>query len=625
LVTKLAIAKGMSLPEDTVTSTLIVFGGKGMGKTNLGAVLVEEMSRAHLRWCVLDPLGVWWGLRHSGDGKGPGIECLILGGVHGDIPIEPTGGAVVADLVVDEDVNVVVDFSRKPSGQMWSKGERMRFVTDYATRLFQRQGELVDRRRRPPLFVVLDEAARYIPQMVRSGDKDAALSVSAWEDLVEEGRNVGIGVALLTQRSARINKSVSELADAMFAFRTVGPLSVGAITDWLGEHVPKARIQDTVEKIRALPIGSALLVSPGWLAFEDVVAIRARTTFDSSATPKAGERAKRVTGEAAQPDLEKYRERMQETINRLEADDPKALRRQIGSLQKELSTAQNARPKVEVQQDIQEVEVEVLVPVIEEDAMEELRNLLEELREASGSNRELVGVVDQLIKEQSVRADRLETALHRVADALGQVLERFGPSAERKAVPPRRVPAPQGKPTTAGRQEVTPAVPKPTGEAGVSKPQEAILNALAWFESVGIKSARLQMVAAVASVSSKSSGFKKNVSTLRTSGLIDYPSPGSATLTKEGQRLAQYPLDPATEKALQEAIYAMVSEPQAVILKVLVKRRGEALSKDELADECGVSPLSSGFKKNVSTMHTWGFVNYPSVGMVTISDLLFFN
>jgi len=33
------------LPTDTVTSTLVTFGGKGMGKTNLGSVIVEELTR----------------------------------------------------------------------------------------------------------------------------------------------------------------------------------------------------------------------------------------------------------------------------------------------------------------------------------------------------------------------------------------------------------------------------------------------------------------------------------------------------------------------------------------------------------------------------------------------------
>jgi len=333
---KLHISTKLSLPADTVTASLVVYGAKGMGKTNLGAVIVEELTKCGLRWCYADPLGVVWGLRHSKDGRGPGIECLILGGAHGDIPIEPTGGAVVADLVVDEPVNVIIDFSRKPSGEMWGIGEKTRFITDYAKRLFQRQGELVRGRRREPICQILDEAARYIPQMIPHGNPDLAKCVSAWETLTEEGRNVGLGVIFLTQRSARMNKSVSEVADAMIAFRTVGPNSIGAVTDWLGEHVEKKKIHEYIEQVRSLDRGTCLVVSPGWLRFEGIVPIRERETFDSSATPRAGQRPRRVTGKGAKPDLAKYATRMKETIERARDNDPASLRQKIAELQREL-------------------------------------------------------------------------------------------------------------------------------------------------------------------------------------------------------------------------------------------------------------------------------------------------
>jgi hypothetical protein len=306
-------------------------------------VLVEEMTKAALRWAVLDPLGVWWGLRHSADGKGPGIECLIVGGLHGDLPLEPTAGAVVADLVAEEEgTNVVIDFSRKPNGEMWSMGEKIRFVTDYALRLFKRQGEISGNVRRSPLMQILDESARYIPQVIPSGAIDLAKCVGAWEQITEEGRNVGLGVTFLTQRSARMNKSVSELADAMIAFRIVGPRSIEAVVDWLGAHVEKARQKDIIEQVRKLPIGQALVVSPGWLDVEKVVGMRMRSTFDSSATPKPGER-RREPGRAAKPDLEKYKVRMAETIERAKAEDPKLLRQQVVQLKKELEKAV-ARP-----------------------------------------------------------------------------------------------------------------------------------------------------------------------------------------------------------------------------------------------------------------------------------------
>lgn len=259
----LQVSDQLSLPVDTVTSTLVVYGGKGMGKTNFGAVLVEELSATGLRWSVLDPMGVWFGMRHSRDGKGRGVECLILGGAHGDILIEPTGGAVIADLVADETVNVIIDISRKANGEMWGVAERIRFVNDYGKRLFQRQGSLVEDQRRPPILQILDEAARYIPQMIRAGQPDLAMCMNTWATIVEEGRNIGLGAVLLTQRSARLNKDVAELADLMLAFRTVGPNSIEAVIDWLGAHVPKERIKQMTEIVRSLPVGSCLAVSPG--------------------------------------------------------------------------------------------------------------------------------------------------------------------------------------------------------------------------------------------------------------------------------------------------------------------------------------------------------------------------
>jgi hypothetical protein len=71
----LHVSATLTLPVDAVTSTLVVYGGKGMGKTNFASVLVEEFATAGLRFAVIDPMGVWWGLRHDATGKGPGVEA----------------------------------------------------------------------------------------------------------------------------------------------------------------------------------------------------------------------------------------------------------------------------------------------------------------------------------------------------------------------------------------------------------------------------------------------------------------------------------------------------------------------------------------------------------------------
>jgi hypothetical protein len=334
----LHISDDLNLPLETVAQTLVVYGGKGMGKTNLGSVLAEELYAVKLRFSVIDPMGVWWGLQHGQKRGEPGLEVLILGGLHGDLPIEPTGGEVVADLVADESISVVIDISRKADGKAWSKGEKVRFVTAYLTRLYERQVE-----RRDSLMQIVDEAARYAPQGLRSGDVDEAKCLGAIAMLCEEGRNLGVGMTLLTQRSARLSKDVAELADVMIAFRTVGPNSVGAITDWLGEHVERERHKSIVEQLRSLAVGSALVVSPGWLKFEGVAKMRPRRTFDSSATPKIGQQLN-APGKATKPDLEKYKLRMNETIEKARADDPKELKRQITVRDNRIKELERAKP-----------------------------------------------------------------------------------------------------------------------------------------------------------------------------------------------------------------------------------------------------------------------------------------
>jgi hypothetical protein len=89
---RLRISADLELPLDAVTQTLIVYGGKGMGKTNFGSVFAEEMYAAGLRFSVIAPMGVWWGLQHGSTRNTPGLEVLLLGGIHGDLPIEPTAG-----------------------------------------------------------------------------------------------------------------------------------------------------------------------------------------------------------------------------------------------------------------------------------------------------------------------------------------------------------------------------------------------------------------------------------------------------------------------------------------------------------------------------------------------------
>lgn len=601
----LHIASDLSLPRETVTATTVIFGGKGMGKTNLGAVIAEELAAAGLRWAWLDPLGVSWGLRHSRDGTGPGVECLILGGPKGDLPIEPEGGAAVADVVVEESVNVLIDFSRKRSGEMWGVGEKIRFVTAYTQRLFQRQGELLDgNRRREPLCQILDEAARYIPQTIPAGNPQLGFCLSAWQQAVEEGRNIGLGVCLLTQRSARINKDVSELADALFAFRTVGPNSLQAIMDWLGQHVDRARVKDLSERVRSLEVGDALVVSPGWLRTERVANIRLRSTFDSSATPKAGERARTARGQGAKPDIAKIQARMAATIERAKAEDPKELRRlladkdrRIRELEKVSSLKQSGEkgPPPQVKR--------VEVPILKDAQVQRMERA--------------IAALSSIAQDLTKGAPAVSAIAAELAGAL-RIARQPAPEMSRRMTEatPRHTttsPIPDRKHV---RGSVAPA-------EGVSGLGQRILNALAWLDSIGVESGDRSQVALLANSKPTGGYYNNQVSQLRTSGLIEYPRDGMLRLTEAGTGVAVLENIPANSDELQAQVYSMVSGLQRRILEVLVAAYPEPRSREEVAAAAGADAGGGYFNNQVSALKTFGVIDYPQKGFLAASRVLF--
>lgn len=588
----LRIADDLKLPRDVVTSTLVVYGGKGMGKTNLGSVLMEELAAADLKFAVLDPMGVWWGLRYSEDGKGPGIKALILGGVHGDIPIEPTGGAVVADLVVDEEVSVVIDISRRPDGTMWSIGERIRFVTSYCQRLYQRQGE-----RRRPIMQVIDEAARFIPQTVRKGEEYVAACMGAIAVLVEEGRNVAIGVTLITQRSARLNKDVAELADVMIAFRTVGPNSRAAVLDWLGEHVEKERLRDLDQKIRSLPIGAGLVVSPGWLEFEGVVRFRARQTFDSSATPKPGETARKVRGAGATPDLAKYQSRMVETIERAKENDPKELKKQNADLKRQLA----AKPATTSVVDQRSVDRAVREAVRDREA--HIRELSRRLVRIPSLAQQIIATANIVGLDATVSA-----VVHEAASSRG--VAQSVRASDAGAVPPRQ------HAKVAGSSPATP--PPRDGDRSVGKGAiRQLLIALAQHPE-GLNYRKLGVFSGV---STKGGSFRTYLSTLRGNGWIVGDDKTLVKITDEGvAALGTYEPLPVGRDLLDYWITYFGNGKPAHILRAIGAAWPDALTDADISERADVSTAGGSYRTYLSTLRSRDLIVDVGRGQRKLND-----
>src|SRR5258706_11565119 len=281
--------------------------------------MVEEMLKHQLHVAVVDPIGVWWGLRSSADGKSAGLPIVIAGGEHADVPIEPTSGELLAEMIVEKRASMVIDLS------LFRKGEQHRFMTDFAETLY--------RKNRHAVHLVLDEADEFAPQRPMG---DEARMLGAIEDLVRRGPGGGIGVTMITQRPAVLNKNVLPQIEVLVAMRLTSPQDRAAIAEWVKYHADSDQAQQMLESLGSLPIGTAWFWSPGWLNLFQRVAIRKRDTFDSSSTPEVGASAVKA-GTMAAVDINWLRERLSATIEKVEDENPKALRARIVQLERQLA------------------------------------------------------------------------------------------------------------------------------------------------------------------------------------------------------------------------------------------------------------------------------------------------
>src|SRR5262249_46335389 len=136
---------------------------------------------------------------------------------------------------------------------------------------------------------------------------------------------------------------VLEQTEIMIALQTTGPNDQRSIADWgKGKGSPE-QVAEMMGSLSRLKKGEAWIFSPQALDVFQCVHIRQRETFNSSATPKVGE--KRIEPKKlAQVDLEHLKTRMAETIEKAKADDPRELKRQIAELQRQVKKAASAPP-----------------------------------------------------------------------------------------------------------------------------------------------------------------------------------------------------------------------------------------------------------------------------------------
>lgn len=539
----LTISDDLDLPLEAVTETFAIIGKRGMGKTATGVALAEELIGAGQPVVILDPTGVWWGLRSSADGNHPGLPVVIVGGEHADLPLHETAGALLADVVVEQRVPMVLDLS------LLSKSATRRFATDFLERLYHRNRE--------PLHVVLDEADLLCPQRVPAGMERL---LGAVNDLARRGRVRGLGVTLISQRPAVINKDVLSQAEVLVALRLTGKLDRDAVNAWVDAHAVAEEGRDLRASLPALPVGTAWVWSPGWLHVLRKVAVRRRHTFDSSATPKPGERVVQPR-RFADVDLRRLKERL-DALAQPEKSSGKhpapsgealALRKRVADLEHALTNALAMQRPVEVS-------------VLTADQVQSLTRAVE----------------------------HLDAAVKDAAEAAGPIREALARVTEPQPPNPAAVPAP----TVEAPPRPRPAAAEPgNGERRLGRAERAILTVLAQHGRLGIV-----QVALLAGYSANGGGFRNALGALRTAGFI---TPGADPEPTEQGLAALSEWEPLPSgPALLDWWYRQLGKAERLALAELVQAWPAALSVEQLAERTGYAAGGGGFRNALGRLRS---------------------
>src|SRR3990167_8566390 len=254
----------IQIPINAATKTFAILAKRGAGKTYTGAVLAEEFYKNNIPFVVFDPIDVWWGLRVAANGKDKGLPVVVFGTEHADIPLNREMGREIARAIVKENVSCVIS----TMGIQGGKTAERHLIAEFSEEILNINNT--------PRHIFIEEAHEYVPQRVFGG---LGKTFNAVSNLVVMGRNRGLGVTLINQRAATINKDVLTQLDTLLVFRNVSPQDRKALKEWVEHHSAEGDFEKFMQSLPSLPTGEGWIWSPEFLHIFERIEIRKRETF----------------------------------------------------------------------------------------------------------------------------------------------------------------------------------------------------------------------------------------------------------------------------------------------------------------------------------------------------------
>lgn len=554
------------LPIEALDSDIAILGRKGGGKTITAKGIAERLLHLKRRVLILDPLGGWWGLRSAANGVDAGLPIAVFGGEHADVALDPAAAVPLADVIGRENFPAVIDIADM------SKTTQQRFLLAFLREL--------KRINRDPLTVILEEADVFAPQKPVGDDSQELHNEIDW--LARRGRARGFRLITVCQRPARLSKDVLTQASTVIAHVLPSPQDREAVKAWVEGNADRDATRDVFATLAKLKTGEAWTLYAGeGDSFLRRVVFPMIETFDSTKTPKAGERRlepKRLADVDTKPILEALAKAKAEPAAKtkapaaIEQDRQREAGRIAVALKAEFERGFAAGSKSGAQ--------EVAAP-----ALERLRKLHGSIKPAL---EQLESWIDSLV---------LPAAAGPPVDALKAAAGEHPAARFSNGSKPARI-----KPSTGAR---------------------AVVESLAYWRALGFDDVSMTHAAVVAGYSPKASTFRGYSSAAHKAGLIRYPRAGRVALTDAGKAMIGPGIGKATGAELRAKARAILKPAPAAIFDLLVSHYPRALDHIFIANALGLSPNASTVRGYMSAVTSLGMAEIVGIGERRAPDWLF--
>jgi hypothetical protein len=247
--------------QSILNRLIAILGIRGSGKSNTSAVICEELLKKNIAICIIDIDGEYIGLRQR-------YEILIVGNDKSDIELICDEERVfyLVKMSLEKNLSLLFDLSGL------SRINQLSFVYYYFKAVWT-----IEKDMRKPFFTILEESHVFIPQSLDENYPILKEIREVASDCSLRGRKRGIGLILISLRSAKINKDILSQAELYFLHKIVHPVDYKVFSEILSFST-----RELSDRIQKLDVGEVYFVNNGE---KERCKIRERQSITSGFSP----------------------------------------------------------------------------------------------------------------------------------------------------------------------------------------------------------------------------------------------------------------------------------------------------------------------------------------------------